>query len=141
MLLLDVTAPILRVKYLLKKIPLFQLDTKYYCKPCNFVASKFDAIKAHLKEGTHATNKANPSTELKVSQVKRESNNVKIGKNIITLNEWHGILSKECVVCHGAVKDVDDHVGSSEHMVNLIQAELKFENEDQYYREVKYHVH
>lgn len=71
-----------------------------------------------------------------VSQAKRDSNYVKIGKSTITLNEWHGLLGKECVVCHSAVKDVDDHVGSSGHMVNLIQAKLKCGNKEQYYREV-----
>lgn len=104
------------------------------------MAPKFDAIKTHIKEESHAANKANPPTELKVSQAKREFNYVKIGKSVIIMDEWHGILGKECVVCHSAVKDVDDHVGSSGHMVNLIRTKLKCEKEEQYYREVNnYH--
>lgn len=115
-----------------------QLDTKYYCEVCNFVAFELDTIKSHLKEESHANNKAKPPNKITFSLVRRE-NFIKVGESVITIKEWQGIIGMECVLCHTWVKDEAVHTGSIQHMANLTQARVKCDNVDQYYREVSFY--
>ena len=100
------------------------------------MTSTFSNAKEHVIQESHIRNKAHPITELEPTIAKREAGHVKIDKTLIALKEWHGIKGKRCLICNKDAKDVDSHICSKDHMVNLMQTKFKIYQGDQYYRQV-----
>ncbi|CAK1594577.1 unnamed protein product [Parnassius mnemosyne] len=120
-----------------KKDCIFMIGKYYYCEICNYVTTSVKQVKNHINDSTHLFRTKNPIITQKASDVTRNKNGlIKYHNMIMSKFEWHGIVNNHCFLCNTSVENVE-HVKQRDHMIALVQSEMRKVKENEYNRKVK----
>ncbi|XP_049880702.1 uncharacterized protein LOC126377088 [Pectinophora gossypiella] len=117
-----------------KKDCVYKIENRYYCEVCNYVAPFYDIIKRHIKDENHLIRKANPEAAKKQIIAERVLGSIKVSNIYVFKKDWHCVINHQCLLCNIPAYNFNEHITSPDHMIKLIQAEIKVAENGPVYR-------
>ncbi|XP_072934622.1 uncharacterized protein [Epargyreus clarus] len=111
---------------------IYKIRDFFYCEGCNSVVK---VLKEHTNSGNNREHKRNLEMSRLSLGTRINSGLIKFARFTLNRLQWHGIVNDKCSLCNTMVENVNDHINSTKHMVNIIQSEVS-ESPDNCFREM-----
>lgn len=109
---------------------IFQINSKYFCEPCNKLLPVLAKVRIHVSEPLHLDKKKGNILSY------RHNNVIAFGKVVINEQSWHGLYENSCAVCNLEYENIDQHKVNVSHIIKLIQIRVEFHEDKHLYRKV-----